>query len=151
MDKKGKVDFLWRYQPLKNTTDGVLMSYVKHNVFMPPREMILQPLRAYWLALAYQEKGDIDPVLLERMFRKAVYALEKHALYLCDQAGIDYPASFYREAPISRTLPLPKEIATVENGADVDLDSSNSQNNGLTMDELFEFVGGDEFDDSGFS
>ncbi len=148
MDKEGKVDFLWRYQPSKNTADGVLMSYIKRNVFMPPREMILQPLRAYWLALAYQEKGDIDPVLLERMFRKAVYALEKHALYLCDQAGIDYPSNFYREAPIPRTLPLHVKNATVENGADADF--SNFQNS-LTTDELFELVGGEEFDDSGFS
>lgn len=150
MDKEGKIDFVWRYQPLKNTTDGVLLSYVKHHVFIPPREMILQPLRAYWLALAYQEKGDIDPVLLERMFRKAVYALEKHALYLCDQAGIDYPSNFYREAPIPKRLSLPEEIATGENGADADSDSSNFQNN-LTTEELFELVGGEEFDDSGFS
>lgn len=149
MDKQGKVDFLWRYQPSKNTADGLLMSYIKHNLFLPAREMMLQPLRAYWLALAYQEKGDIDPVLLERMFRKAVYALENHALYLCDQAGIDYPANFYREASILKTLPLVGESATGENSTDSD--SSNSQNNRASADELFELVGSEEFDDTGFS
>ena len=149
MDKQGKVDFLWRYQPSKNTADGLLMSYIKHNLFLPAREMMLQPLRAYWLALAYQEKGDIDPVLLERIFRKAVYALEKHALYLCDQAGIDYPVNFYREAPILRTFTLPPDNATAENTADSDC--SNSQTNGASADELFELVGGEEFDDTGFS
>ena len=150
MDKQGKVDFLWRYQPSKNTADGLLMSYIKHNLFLPAREMMLQPLRAYWLALAYQEKGEIDPVLLERMFRKAVYALEKHALYLCDQAGIDYPGNFYREAPILRTFPLPQESASGENDVDADSGYSNYQNDGLAPDKLFELVGGEEFDDTGF-
>lgn len=74
--------------------------------------------------------------------------MEKHALYLCDQGGIDYPSNFYREASIPRRLRLPGEIANVENGADSD--SSKFQNN-LTTDELFELVGGEEFDDSGFS
>ncbi|WP_249067614.1 hypothetical protein [Argonema antarcticum] len=127
------------------------MSYIKHNLFLPAREMMLQPLRAYWLALAYQEKGDIDPVLLERMFRKAVYALEKHALYLCDQAGIDYPVNFCGEAPIRRTFSLPQENATGENDVDAESDSRNSQNDGFATDKLFELVGGEEFDDSGFS
>ncbi|MFB2935547.1 hypothetical protein ACE1B6_09720 [Aerosakkonemataceae cyanobacterium BLCC-F154] len=149
MDKQGKVDFLWRYQPSKNTADGLLMSYIKHNLFLPAREMMLQPLRAYWLALAYQEKGDIDPVLLERIFRKAVYALEKHALYLCDQAGIDYPVNFYQGKPILRTFPLLEESANGENTADSD--SSNCQNNRAIADELFELVGSEEFDDTGFS
>lgn len=151
MDKKGKVDFIWRYQPSKNTADGLLMSHIKHNLFMLPKEMILQPLRAYWLALAYQEKGGIDPVLLERMFRKAVYALEKHALYLCDQVGIDYLTNCYREAPLVRTSLLSKEIPAVGKGADAHLDSHKVQNNGLTTDELLELVDSDEFDDSGFS
>lgn len=149
MDKQGKVDFLWRYQPSKNTADGLLMSYIKHNLFLPAREMMLQPLRAYWLALAYQEKGDIDPVLLERIFRKAVYALEKHALYLCDQAGIDYPVNFYRETSIPRILPLLGESATGENSTNSG--SSNSQNDRAIADELFELVSGEEFDDTGFS
>ncbi|OKH36211.1 hypothetical protein NIES2119_18075 [[Phormidium ambiguum] IAM M-71] len=151
MDKQGKVDFVWRYQPSKNTADGLLMSYIKDSLFMLPKEMILYPLRAYWLALAYQEKGDIDPVLLERIFRKAVYALEKHALYLCDQARIDYPGNFYREASILRTFPLPQENASGENDVDANSDSSNSQNDGLVADELFELVVSEEFDDSGFS
>ena len=43
--EKERVDFLWRYQPLKSTDDGVLMSYIKGNLLLPSREMILQSLR----------------------------------------------------------------------------------------------------------
>jgi hypothetical protein len=89
--EKERVDFLWRYQPLKSTDDGVLMSYIKGNLLLPSREMILQSLRPYWLPLAYLEKENIDPVILGRLFRNAVYALEKHALYLRDRGGIEYP------------------------------------------------------------
>ncbi|CAD5990022.1 hypothetical protein PCC9214_05698 [Planktothrix tepida] len=131
-----KIDFVWRYQPLKNTADAVLLTYIKQNEILPVREVILQSLRAYWLPLAYQQTGEFDPVLLEQLFRKAVYALEKHALYLCDQVGIDYSSNFpnfYREDGIKATW-----------------DSSSVHPN-LTTENLLELVGGDEFNDSGFS
>jgi len=67
------------------------MSYIKGNLLLPSREMILQSLRHYWLPLAYLEKENIAPVILGRLFRNAVYALEKHALYLRDRGGIEYP------------------------------------------------------------
>lgn len=137
MAKQEKIDFVWRYQPLKNTTDGVLLTYVKQNEILPIREMILQSLRAYWLPLAYQRTGEINSVVLERMFRKAVYALEKHALFLCDQAGIDYSSNLphlYREDGIKATW-----------------DSGLIHSHELTTDNLLELVGGDEFNDSGFS
>ena len=136
MANQEKVDFVWRYQPLKNTADAVLLTYIKQNEILPVREVILQSLRAYWLPLAYQQTGEFDPVLLEQLFRKAVYALEKHALYLCDQAGIDYSSNFpnlYREDGIKATW-----------------DSSSIHPN-LTTENLLELVGGDEFNDSGFS
>ena len=131
-----KIDFVWRYQPLKNTADAVLLTYIKQNEILPVREVILQSLRAYWLPLAYQQTGEFDPVVLEQLFRKAVYALEKHALYLCDQVGIDYSSNFpnlYREDGLKATW-----------------DSSLIHPN-LTTENLLELVGGDEFNDSGFS
>ena len=89
--EKERVEFLWRYQPLKFTDDGVLISYIKGYLLLPLREMIFQSLQPYWLPLAYQEKEKIDPVILGRLFRNAVYALEKHALYLRERGGIKYP------------------------------------------------------------
>jgi hypothetical protein len=126
--EKERVDFLWRYQPLKSTDDGVLMSYIKGNLLLPSREMILQSLRPYWLPLAYLEKGNIDPVILGRLFRNTVYALEKHALYLRDRGGIEYPpTNNIGGMPISQ-IPC-----------------------GLTADDFFELEGGEDFDDSGFA
>lgn len=156
--EKERVDFLWRYQPLKSTADGVLMSYIKGNLLLPSREMILQSLRPYWLPLAYLEKGNTDPVILGRLFRNAVYALEKHALYLRDRGGIEYPPTNIGGMPISQ-IPFSRELpAGIEEadrsmlyGADSLTPSNHSTRSGLTADDLFELEGGEDFDDSGFA
>lgn len=156
--EKERVDFLWRYQPLKSTEDGVLMSYIKGNLLLPSREMILQSLRPYWLPLAYLEKENIDPVILGRLFRNAVYALEKHALYLRDRGGIEYPPTNIGGMPIS-PIPLSREVpAGIEEadhsmlyGVDSLTPPNHSIGSGLTADNLFELEGGDDFDDSGFA
>ena len=156
--EKERVDFLWRYQPLKSTADGVLMSYIKGNLLLPSREMILQSLRPYWLPLAYLEKENIDPVILGRLFRNAVYALEKHALYLRDRGGIEYPPTNIGGMPIS-PIPSSREVpAGIEEadhsmlyGVDSLTPPNHSIGSGLTADNLFELEGGDDFDDSGFA
>ena len=156
--QKERVDFLWRYQPLKSTDDGVLMSYIKGNLLLPSREMILQSLRPYWLPLAYLEKGNTDPVILERLFRNAVYALEKHALYLRERGGIEYlPTNIGRmpisQIPSSRELPAGIEEAdrSMLYGAESLTASNHSTRSGLTADDLFELEGSEDFDDSGFA
>ncbi|MEG4940823.1 hypothetical protein [Microcoleus sp. F4-D5] len=156
--QKERVDFLWRYQPLKSTADGVLMSYIKGNLLLPSREMILQSLRPYWLPLAYLEKGNTDPVILGRLFRNAVYALEKHALYLRDRGGIEYPPTniggmSISQIPSSRELPAGIEEAdrSMLYGAEIFTAPNHSTRSGLTADDLFELEGGEDFDDSGFA
>ncbi|MEG3926145.1 hypothetical protein [Microcoleus sp. T3_D1] len=151
--EKERVDFLWRYQPLKSTEDGVLMSYIKGNLLLPSREMILQSLRPYWLPLAYLEKGNIDPVILERLFRNAVYALEKHALYLRDRGGLEYPPIHIGGMPISsipssRELPADIEEADRSMLGGASLMGSHHDPSKLTADDLFEL---EDFDDSGFA
>ena len=156
--EKERVDFLWRYQPLKSTDDGVLMSYIKGNLLLPSREMILQSLRPYWLPLAYLEKENIDPVILGRLFRNAVYALEKHALYLRDRGGIEYPPTNIGEMPISQ-IPSSREVPAGIEEADSSLlygvesltPPNHSTRRGLTADDFFELEGGEDFDDSGFA
>ncbi|MEG3853100.1 hypothetical protein [Microcoleus sp. Z1_C4] len=156
--EKERVDFLWRYQPLKSTDDGVLMSYIKGNLLLPSREMILQSLRPYWLPLAYLEKENIDPVILGRLFRNAVYALEKHALYLRERGGIEYPPTNIGEMPISQ-IPSSREVPAGIEEADSSLlygvesltPPNHSTRSGLTADDFFELEGGEDFDDSGFA
>ena len=156
--EKERVDFLWRYQPLKSTADGVLMSYIKGNLLLPSREMILQSLRPYWLPLAYLEKGNIDPVILGRLFRNAVYALEKHALYLRDRGGIEYPPTNIGGMPISQILSSREVPGGIEEadrsllyGVESLTPSNHSTRSGLTADDFFELEGGEDFDDSGFA
>lgn len=155
---KERVDFLWRYQPLKSTPDGVLMSYIKGNLLLPSREMILQALRPYWLPLAYLEKGNIDPVILERLFKNAVYVLEKHALYLRDRGGIEYPPTNIGGRSISQ-IPSLREVSVGIEEADRSMlygvesftAPNHSTRSGLTADDLFDLEGGEDFDDSGFA
>ena len=156
--EKERVDFLWRYQPLKSTDDGVLMSYIKGNLLLPSREMILQSLRPYWLPLAYLEKENIDPVILGRLFRNAVYALEKHALYLRERGGIEYPPTNIGGMPISQipsSLEVPAGIEEVDRSLLYGVESltplNHSTRSGLTADDFFELEGGEDFDDSGFA
>ena len=156
--EKERVDFLWRYQPLKSTDDGVLMSYIKGNLLLPSREMILQSLRPYWLPLAYLEKENIDPVILGRLFRNAVYALEKHALYLRERGGIEYPPTNIGGMPISQIPSSPEVPAGIEEadrsllyGVESLTPLNHSTRSGLTADDLFELEGGEDFDDSGFA
>ncbi|MEG3918475.1 hypothetical protein QUA07_04910 [Microcoleus sp. T3_A4] len=151
--EKERVDFLWRYQPFKSTPDGVLLSYIKGNLMLPSREMILQALRPYWLPLAYLEKGDIDPVILGRLFKNAVYVLEKQALYLRERGGLEYPPIHIGGMPISlipssRELPADIEEADRSMLGGASLMSSNHDPSKLTADDLFEL---DDFDDSGFA
>ncbi|MEG5059101.1 hypothetical protein QUB60_06295 [Microcoleus sp. A2-C5] len=155
---KEKVDFSWRYQPVKSTPDGVLLSYIKGNLLLPSREMILQALRPYWLPLAYLEKGESDPIILGRLFRNAVYILEKHALYLCEQGGIEYPPTNIGGISISK-IPFSQEVrgdieeadCSVLGGAGSLMSSNNSSRDGLTAGDLFELEDGGGFDDSGFA
>lgn len=156
--EKERVDFLWRYQPLKSTDDGVLMSYIKGNLLLPSREMILQSLRPYWLPLAYLEKENIDPVILGRLFRNAVYALEKHALYLRERGGIEYPPTNIGGMPISKipsSLEVPAGIEEADSSLLYGVESltppNHSTRSGLTADDFFELEGGEYFDDSGFA
>ena len=151
--EKERVDFLWRYQPFKSTPDGVLMSYIKGNLLLPSRELILQALRPYWLPLAYLEKGDTDPVNLGRLFKNAVYVLEKQALYLRERGGLEYPPIHLGGMPISsipssRELPADIEEADCSMVGGARLMSPNHSTSGLTTNDLFEL---EDFDDSGFA
>ncbi|MEG3973070.1 MULTISPECIES: hypothetical protein [unclassified Microcoleus] len=145
--EKERVEFLWRYQPFKSTPDGVLMSYIKGNLLLPSREMILQALRPYWLPLAYLEKGDIDPVILGRLFKNAVYVLEKQALYLRERGGLEYPPIHIGGMPIS-SISSSREEADRSMLGGASLMCSHHDPSKLTADDLFEL---EDFDDSGFA
>jgi hypothetical protein len=105
------------------------------------------------LPLAYLEKENIDPVILGRLFRNAVYALEKQALYLRERGGLEYPPIHIGGMPISsipssRELPADIKEADCSMGGGASLMCSHHSTSKVTADDLFEL---EDFDDSGFA
>jgi hypothetical protein len=99
-----QIEFAVRYQPEPGTPDGILLEYIKDNRIVPSREMVFQALRAFWLPLAYQATGELTPEEEMRLVMEAVYALDKHADYLCEYFGIDRPSFLgHRSAPLTST------------------------------------------------
>jgi len=90
-----QIDFAVRYQPDPGTPDGILLEYIRDSKIVPSREMVFQALRAFWLPLAYSSTGELTPEEEMHLVMEAVYALDKHADYLCEYFGIDRP-SFLR-------------------------------------------------------
>jgi hypothetical protein len=68
--KKDKVDFNFRYRPLVDSPDAILIRYL--NSFKPTERkyMILKALRAFYLVAAYGQEGDFaNPKDLEAFVR----------------------------------------------------------------------------------
>ena len=104
-----QIDFAVRYKPLPGTPDGILLEYIRDSRIVPSREMVFQALRAFWLPLAYQATGELTPVEEMHLVMEAVYALDKHADYLCEYFGIDRPSFLrhrLRSAPGTGTAPF---------------------------------------------
>lgn len=82
-ESKKREEFKFRYSPYAETPDGVLMAYVKEgNRVNQGKEMLLEPARAFWLALAYQSQGDLDPEELRLIGLHCCRTLEKQADYI---------------------------------------------------------------------
>ena len=54
-EPKKQANFSFRYQPAKDSTDAVLLDYLKNHAVLDTKTLILDALRAFWLPFAYQE------------------------------------------------------------------------------------------------
>ena len=87
MDKQ--LDIKFRFQPLHSTPDGILLHYIKNQIAPIAQEMVLKPLRAYWLAEAYQNCGSQKNQELKNLARHMIFSLEEHANYLRVVFGLE--------------------------------------------------------------
>ena len=82
MEKHKQLDITFRFQPMPETPDGILLQYIKQQLRPVTREMVLKALRAYWLAEAYQSCGGKQALELNKLATNMIFALEEQANYL---------------------------------------------------------------------
>ena len=90
-DAKKQIEFAIRYQPEAGTPDAILLEYIKDSRIVPSREMVFQALRAFWLPFAYDANSELTQEEQLQLVLEAVYALDKHADYLCSYFGAERP------------------------------------------------------------
>ncbi|HEY9876237.1 MAG TPA: hypothetical protein V6D12_22605 [Candidatus Obscuribacterales bacterium] len=88
---KKQIEFAVRYQPEAGTPDAVLLEYIRDSRIIPSREMVFQALRAFWLPFAYRASGEVSSEEELQLALEAVYALDKHADYICAYFGLERP------------------------------------------------------------
>lgn len=89
--KPQQYDFRWRYAPLADTLDAVLLDYVGHHPYLTKTEVCLQALRAFWLPLALQTAGKNDTDDLQRHGWEAIRLLSNQIEHLRAQLRIEPP------------------------------------------------------------
>ena len=94
MDKQ--LDIRFRFQPLCSTPDGILLHYIKNQIAPITHEMVLKPLRAYWLAEAYLHCGRKKNQELKKLAQHMIFALEEQANYLRTVFGIEREAIYHQ-------------------------------------------------------
>ncbi len=86
-----RLDIKFRFRPLSNSLDGVLLSYLKKDSSPISREMILKALRAFWLPEAHQRTGAKKGQALTKLAIDMIFALEEQANYLRTEFSIERP------------------------------------------------------------
>jgi hypothetical protein len=86
-----RLDISFRFRPVSNSLDGVLLSYLKNDSSPISREMILKALRAFWLPEAHQRTGAKKGQALTRLAEDMIFALEEQADHLRREFSIERP------------------------------------------------------------
>ena len=86
-----RLDIKFRFRPVSNSLDGVLLSYLKKDSSPISREMILKALRAFWLPEAHQRTGAKKGQALKNLAIDMIFALEEQANYLRREFSIERP------------------------------------------------------------
>jgi hypothetical protein len=86
-----RLDIKFRFRPVSNSLDGVLLSYLKKDSSPISREMILKALRAFWLPEAHQRTGAKKGQALKKLAEDMIFALEEQANYLRTEFSIERP------------------------------------------------------------
>ena len=86
-----RLDIKFRFRPLSNSLDGVLLSYLKKESSPISCEMMLKALRAFWLPEAHQRTGAKKGQALTKLAEDMIFALEEQANYLRTEFSIERP------------------------------------------------------------
>ncbi|WP_157453234.1 hypothetical protein [Coleofasciculus chthonoplastes] len=97
-------DILFRFQPMADTPDSVVLDYLKSGV--SPNELVLRAIRAYWLPFAYQATGVRNQAELAAAAQEAIFCLEGQIEQLRQAFGLkpEELVSYQQEVVSSRAV-----------------------------------------------
>ncbi len=77
-EQKKQANFSFRYQPSSDSTDAVLLDYLKNHAVLDTKTLILDALRAFWLPFAYQESPEYNDEQVQRIGWHCIFTLLNH-------------------------------------------------------------------------
>ncbi len=83
-------NFRWRYQP-RNQMDMLMLEYMDSSDVRSKTEMMLLPLRAFWLPLAIAQSVDISQATKERIVTEACCTLLNQLNQIYAISGFSLP------------------------------------------------------------
>ncbi len=134
-EQKKQANFSFRYQPSSDSTDAVLLDYLKNHAVLDTKTLILDALRAFWLPFAYQESPEYTDEQVKRIGWHCIFTLLNHIERICcilelDRTQLEIWAKpgFVRDGSRGEIL-TPK----VENHHDPNQANNHSNFTGLNM------------------
>ena len=116
--RKKCINFRLRLQPLVDSPEGVVYSYLNSQGPRSSKDLIWQVLRMCYLPFAYKERGDLSDEKLKAMALEACNALENYASYIRQMFGLERPTVPFimngqnsispQSQPLPASLPLPE-------------------------------------------
>ncbi len=88
-EQKKQANFSFRYQPSSDSTDAVLLDYLKNHAVLDTKTLILDALRAFWLPFAYQESPEYTDEQVKRIGWHCIFTLLNHIERICCILDLD--------------------------------------------------------------
>lgn len=88
-NQKKQTNFSFRYQPSSNSTDTILLDYLKDYAVLDTKTLVLDALRAFWLPFAYQESLEYNDKQVERIGWHCVFTLINQIERICCILDLD--------------------------------------------------------------
>ncbi|GAB1545323.1 hypothetical protein NUACC21_79990 [Scytonema sp. NUACC21] len=141
-----RINLTLRYTPYADSPEGVVLTYLNCSQMRVLKKTVLETLSMCWLALAYQEQGNLPPEELRLVALGCVDALEKHISYIRAAFRLESPTaqnSTFREAmtPVmyANTPPTVRNISTNGESREesANLEGGSKRNLYLDSQELF--------------
>ena len=119
-EKQEKVEYFLKYTVNKDSTEGILIEYLKLERYGAVNQLILQSMMSYWLPLALEKKENYNPEELRRFAEQSIYELRRQADYFACKFGIsvdNLPQNYYQGSSYVRggnTEPYRKNVQELQ-------------------------------------